>query len=569
MKSFLHSLIGAAALLSLPALHAQDLLLVNARVFTGNAAHPYAQAVAIHGEKIAAVGNPAEIAAAVAADARVIDLGGKTLLPGLIDSHAHVIYGGTELLSATVEPTVTQVDQVVAVALKALKAGKSMRGDVLVVGGMPLKIWSQLPQLNARFNTGAFAKVPVMLRGSDGHTSWANQTLRERAGITPAFLRGLTEQHLKYYGHAKDLVPDGFVVDEGQARLQSHVPEPDAATLLQAGHAGVAYMHGLGITSWLDALATPDILATYKALADRGELKSHVAAFVEVKADAAEPLTQVQALRQQYANVPGLSVAGIKIFMDGVVEFPSHSAAMSVPYKVTGKMGDLLFPADKFAHVVTAADKAGLVVHVHAIGDRAVHESLNGFEAMRKANGDSGLPDTITHLQFVQPADMPRFKALGVLASVQLLWAEASTDTIDLIKPYVDPAIYPWQYPARSMLNAGATVSGASDWPVSTASVFEGIAQAETRKGAKGVLNAAEDMPREAMFYAYTLHAARAMNQQDRIGSIEPGKQADLTLVDRDVLTVSAKELKETRVLGTMVGGEWVYRATKNDPALN
>jgi predicted amidohydrolase YtcJ len=563
-KPFLCSLISAAALLSMSTAHAQDLLLVNARVFTGDAAHPYAQAVAIHGDKIAAVGNPDEIAASVAPNAQVIDLGGKTLLPGLIDSHAHVILGGTSLLSANVDPQATKVEQVVEVALKALKSGKSMRGDVLVVDGLPLKIWSLQAQLNARLNHGPFAKVPVFLRGSDGHTGWGNQALRERAGITPDFLRGLSEQQRKYFGHSKDLVPDGFAVDEGLARLEGKVPEPDAAALLEAGRAGVAYMHELGITSWLDALAGPPVLATYKALADRNELKSHVAAFVEVKADAAEPLAQVQALRQEYANVPGLTVPGIKIFMDGVVEYPSHSAAMSVPYKVTGKMGDLLFPADKFAQVVTLADKAGLIVHVHAIGDRAVHESLNGFEAMRKANGNSGLPDTITHLQFVQPSDIPRFKALGVVASVQLLWAEAGPDTIDLVKPYVDPAIYPWQYPARSMLNAGAIVAGASDWSVSTANVFEGIAQAETRQGPMGVLNASQDMPREAMLYAYTIHAARAMNQQDRIGSIEPGKQADLTLVDRDVLTVSAKELRATRVLGTMVGGEWVYRAAKD-----
>jgi predicted amidohydrolase YtcJ len=142
-----------------------------------------------------------------------------------------------------------------------------------------------------------------------------------------------------------------------------------------------------------------------------------------------------------------------------------------------------------------------------------------------------------------------------------LYWAIASTDTIDLIQPYVDPEIYKWQYPARSMLDAGATISGASDWFVSTPNPFLAIYNAETRKGPKGILDANQDMPREAMLYAYTINAARAMNQQQTLGSIEPGKFADLTLVDRDVLTVSPEEARDTKVLWTMAGGEWVYRA--------
>jgi predicted amidohydrolase YtcJ len=553
-------LICAASLLALSCARAEDVLFVNARVFTADAAHPYAQAVAIHDGKIAGVGNRTEIAALVP-DAKVVDLGGKTLLPGLIDSHAHVIFGGGSLMMASVDPGASHVAQVVTVALKALKSGKSRRGDVLVVGGIPLGIWSQQGPLNALFNNGPFAKVPVLLQGMDGHTAWGNRPLRERAGITQAFLQGLAEDHRKYYGHASDLTPNGFVVDEGEALLQSKLPEPDDASALQAGRLGVEYMHALGITSWLDPLAGHGVLATYKALAESGVLRGHVAGFVQVKADEADPLEQVRALRKEFAGVPGLSVPGIKIFMDGVVEYPSHSAAMSRPYRVTGKTGDLLFTPAQFARVATLADKAGLIVHVHAIGDLAVSTALDGFEAARKANGNSGLPDTITHLQFVQPSDFPRFKALGVVVSLQLLWAEASGDTIALVKPYVDPAIYPWQYPARSMLAAGAVAAGASDWPVSTANVFEAIYQAETRKGPKGVLNASEDMPREAMLYAYTINAARAMNQQAVIGSIEPGKQADLTLVDRDVLTVGAEQLKATKVLGTMIAGEWVYRA--------
>jgi len=212
------------------------------------------------------------------------------------------------------------------------------------------------------------------------------------------------------------------------------------------------------------------------------------------------------------------------------------------------------------AELVIAADKQGLIVHVHALGDLAVKEALNGIEKARKANGNSGLPHTLTHVQFADPQDFSRFRELGVVAALQLLWASAGEDTIGLVKPHLDPSLYEWQYPARSLLDNGAVISGASDWPVSSANVFQAIYQAETRKGPQGVLDPSQRMPREAMLYAYTRNSARAMNQQNVIGSLAPGKEADLVLLDRDVLTVSPEELRDTKVIWTMVGGKTVYR---------
>ena len=269
----------------------------------------------------------------------------------------------------------------------------------------------------------------------------------------------------------------------------------------------------------------------------------------------------MQKIRQEYANLPNLTLPGIKVFADGVMEYPSQTASMTKPYRNTGKAGDLLFDPARFAELATLADKQGLIVHVHALGDRAVKEALNGIAAARKANGNSGLPHTLTHVQVADPEDFPRFRQLGVIAALQLLWATAEPDTIELLKPYLDPELYRWQYPARSLLDAGTIISGASDWPVSSPNVFEAIYQAETRKGPEGVLDAAQCMPREAMLYAYTRNSARALNQQDKIGSLAPGMQADLVLVDRDLLTVTPEELKDAKVLWTMVGGTTVYRA--------
>ena len=269
--------------------------------------------------------------------------------------------------------------------------------------------------------------------------------------------------------------------------------------------------------------------------------------------------SRVQKTREAYKNVPNLHVTGIKIFADGVAEFPSQTAHFTKPYKNSGLYGDLLFDPKTFAELCVAADKQGLIIHVHAIGDGAVKAALDGIAAARAANPASKLPHTLTHEQFVRPEDFARFRQLGVISALQLFWADAGNDTIEILKPYLDPEIYKWQYPARSILDNGGIISGASDWPVSTANVFRAIYQAETRKGKEGVLDPSQAMPREAMFYAYTRNSAKAMNL-DSIGTIAAGKRADLVLLDRDVLTISPEEMRETKVVWTMVAGKTVYR---------
>lgn len=545
---------------------AQDQVFVNGKVYTANVQQPFAEAVSVRDGKILSVGSRREVEASVGAGAQVVDLGGKTLLPGLIDSHIHAVMGGVSLLSADAENNIPDIAALEAFVAQAKSSGRGMSGDVLMVTGIPLEIWSHNAELNARFNTGAYANQPLYLGGMDGHTGWSNLALRKRAGLDKAFISKLPEDKRKYYGLAPDLTPNGFGVDEGLDIVQKQIPPADAAKNLAGARAAVDYLHSLGITSWLDPLADEPILEAYRSLAAAGGLTAHVAAMPRVYPDDPDSFKAALALRAKFAGIPNVTIPGVKVFADGVVEYPSQSAAMTAPYTNTGKHGDLLFKPENFARLCVEADKQGMIVHTHAIGDLAVHETLNGVEAARKANGNSGVPHTITHLQFVRPEDIDRFKALGVVASYQLLWAELSVDTVDLIKPYVTAEIYPWQYPARSMLDAGAVIAGASDWNVSTPDVFKGIYQAETRRGPMGVLDANQDMPRLAMLQAYTINAARAMRQEAVVGSIEPGKAADLVLVDRDVLTVPPEQMRDTHVLWTMVGGQWVYRSKELPP---
>ena len=542
-------------------------ILFHAKIFTGDPQNPYAEAVAIRGGQIVAVGSLPEVLKHTSRNAVREDLKGKSLFPGFIDSHSHSIDGGLNLLSADAGEKVHVLADLPPFVEDAKRTGRGMRGDIIEILGLPIEFWSHSDVLNERFSSGSYEKQPVLLWGLDGHTAWANRALLQRAGITADFLKRLTPGERSYYGinNDKDMQPNGFLVDAATDRLNPLLPARTPDELLAAGRAALQYNYSLGITAWLDPRADDYVLHAYKLLADHGELISQVAAFPQVLAkDPVAELTAVQKTRDEYKNIANLHVTGIKIFADGVAEYPSQTAHLSKPYKNTGRTGDLLFEPKKFAELCIAADKLGLIIHVHVVGDAATKAALDGIAAARKANGNSGLPHTLTHEQFVQPGDFPRFRELGVVSALQLFWAEAGPDTIEILEPYVDPEIYKWQYPARSVLDDGGVIAGASDWPVTSANVFWAVYQAETRKGKEGVLDASQAMPREAMFYAYTRNSARAMNL-DSIGTISPGKRADLVLLDRDVLTISPEEMRDTQVLWTMVAGEIVYRAKQND----
>jgi predicted amidohydrolase YtcJ len=548
-------------------------VLYHAHVFTAEYDHPYADAVAIRGDRIIAVGDLAAVEKAAGPSARRVDLKGKFLMPGMIDGHAHPIDGGLTLIQANYPDTKDSIPALIQFVAEHVKKKDSRLGDVLVVNGIDLGYWPHAAELDAALSSGAFADQPIMLYGSDGHTGWANKAARIRAGITAEYIRGLPSEEQHCYGMDAAFNPNGFMVDACKVKLDRSLPPPSAETMLRAGEAAVHYMNGLGITGWLDAAVSgvvggvvparvdePGFLPVYRALAERGELTAHVAAYPVVNPDlGSQQIDVVEALRANYKDVPNLIIPGLKVFADGVVEIPSQTAALTKPYVNTGRSGQLLFTPAKMNALVTEAARRGLLVHIHAIGDLAVKASLDAFEAARKAYPDSKLPYSLTHAQFVDPEDIPRFAQLDVIADLQLLWAVADPSTNEQVKPYIDPSIYRWMYPARSILDSGGEIAGASDWPVSTANPFAAIFQAETRSGPQGVLNASERMPREAMLYAYTRHSAQALNQLSEIGSIAPGKRADLALIDRDVLTIPARELNKATVVFTMWGGKIIY----------
>ncbi|WP_416310320.1 amidohydrolase [Pseudomonas sp. W03] len=571
MKLLIPTLLSAAcAFSSMESMAAADLILHGGKVYTAEPGQALQQAVAVENGRILAVGSDAQILKLKQPETKVIDLHGQVLMPGFIDSHTHLVKGGLQMLQANLNNEDLPLAELENKLRQWRDDGRARRGKFLYVGGIPTSYWDRIDELQQRFNQGEWAKQPILLAGGDYHTGWANQALLDLAGVDAAKVKSLQGEEQATIGHGADGKPNGFLVDAGLYPVQALLPLPTDDELLAALKDAQSYYLGLGITAWMEPLANENpggdihndsvgVLPAYKALSEQGGLTAHVAALLmaDSKATPAD-LDELDKVRQQFRGVNNLTLPGIKIFADGVAEMPAQSAAMLEPYSNSKKSGELLIDPKHFGELVSAADARGWLVHIHAIGDRAVRESLNGIEQARK-DRHSGIPHSITHLEVVNPKDYPRFKQLDVIASMQLFWAAADEMSVDLLKPYVSAATFKTLYPAHSLLKNGATIAGASDWPITTPDPWKAIYQALERVGPKGVLNAGEEVDRMTMFQAYTLNAARTLRLEDSIGSLKPGKQADLILLDRDVFKVKPEALRDTQVLKTWFAGREVY----------
>jgi predicted amidohydrolase YtcJ len=570
-------LASALAFSSMEAMAAADLVLFNGQVFTAESGQPRAQAVAVEDGKILEVGSDAQILALADADTRRVDLAGKVLMPGMIDTHSHPVMGALASLRANLYDEVKPLAALEQWIIEQDAAGTARLGDIVVISGASSAYWKDSRALAKRFNQGRWAAQPLVLDGIDGHTGWANQAMLRRVGIDAALIKTLDEKEASYIEHEADLTPTGYLSETGWDRVRSQLPKPSEEMMLKAAREAVRINLEVGVTAWMDAAAngggeqslfemrptTKDlgVLPLYRALAEKGELNVHVAALLLTHPQSKPEDLAVQAdVMRQFAGVPNLTFPGLKVFVDGILEYPGQTAAVIDPYTNSHKQGQLLIDPQGFGPLVAAAEKHGWIVHMHAVGDRAVRESLNAVQYARGLS-QAPVPHSISHLQLVNPKEFPRFKQLGVIASMQLLWATAESYTEELVKPYVSAYAYRFQYPARSLHKAGAIIAGASDWPVSSPNPWNAIAQASTRKGPLGVLNAAESIDRETMLRAYTINAAKTLRLDDRIGSLAPGKQADLIVLDRDVFKVDDAALFETKVLQTWFAGKPVYQA--------
>ncbi len=355
------------------------------------------------------------------------------------------------------------------------------------------------------------------------------------------------------------------------ALVEDHAPEADAEERLRGLENAQAYLHSLGITAWQDAIVTADDLATYRTLAERGGLTAHVEAALWW--DRERGLEQLPELieRAGLPPVPRVRARSVKLMQDGVLE--TFTGSMIEPYlEADGRPGSgrgiRFIEPDTLAAAVTAIDAAGIQPHFHAIGDQAVRDCLDAVTAARAANGLSDTRPHISHIQVVHPDDVARFRTLGVAANAQPLWACLEPQMVDLTIPFLGPERSGWQYPFRSLRRAGAVLAMGSDWSVSSPNPLLEIEVAVNRV-APDARGSEPFLPHEALdlgdaLAAFTSGSAYVNHLDDVTGTVEPGKLADLIVLDRDVFAADAGPIGDARVVATFVDGRPVFE----DPAL-
>jgi predicted amidohydrolase YtcJ len=309
----------------------------------------------------------------------------------------------------------------------------------------------------------------------------------------------------------------------------------------------------------------------YRRLYDTHRLTMRVRAsykLADLHAPAKTLVDRAIKFRARWAIDPDfLRGDAVKIFADGVIEYPTQTAALLEPYldaagHPTGNRGPSYFTQQNLNRIVASADAAGFTVHVHAIGDRAVRSALDAFAYSRKLNGPSDNRDQIAHLELVEPADFPRFKALGVIANLQLAWVERDDFVVNGTLPYVGPERARYLYPARSLRDAGALIVGGSDWGASF-DAFDAMEHAVTRSGGRGQapLLSEQGIRIQDIVDAYTINAAFALKQERTTGSLEPGKRGDFIVLDRDIFAIDPFDIHDTKVLATYLDAREVYAA--------
>ena len=556
---------------------AADTVLRNGKVLTV-AGNRSAEAVAISAGEIAYVGSSAGAAPFIGPATEVIDLRGRTLMPGIHDGHTHPLAGGLVLTKPTLNYRKLDLKPFLATLRRILARTSGQEPD----GWLSVDLWepSGMDRQPAKEDLDRLpTRRPIIVVDLSGHTAVANSRALELAGIR-ASTRDPRGGKIER-GPGRE--PTGILFDSAIGLVTRKVPPlttEQNADALDAAHRAMAEQ---GITSYLDASAGRPELAALAALADRGPLTVRPSAAVTVSpGSAADPegmLARLDRLRATYGRA-GVTIRTVKMFFDGVIEHPTQTAALLEPYRVNkgtkrnprwapgASRGPTYFRQQVANRAIAALDSAGWQVHVHAIGDRAVRSALDAFEHARRRGGRSDNRHTITHLELIHPRDFRRFGRLGVMASMQLHWAERDSYTVDSLKPYIGARRWRWVYPAGSLARAGATLCGGSDWPVDPLLPFRQIEIAVNRtadevyEGYPKPLWRQEGLGLGASLAMHTRNSAFQLHQEKLTGQIRRGFAADLIVLDRDVLRAPLKRVSKTKVDLTMVGGRIVHRRT-------
>lgn len=533
-----------------------DLVFLNGRIYTVDDDRTWAQSVAIADGRISYVGRDDSANEYIGANTTVIDLHGHMMLPAFQDVHIHPIFSGMDAAACNLSelPGLAEYRSTIA-------AYAAANPDVpwILGGGWSMAVFGPGAMPSRSIIDELVPDRPVYLTSADGHTGWVNSVALKIAGIdryTPNPVDGRID---------KDPVtgePIGSLQEGAMSLVTKHIP----ATTPANREAGLRYamkmLNGFGITSIQDAIVNRDELETYTSLDSRGELNLRVVAALwwDRERDE-EQIPGLLALRKTFTKGRVRPVA-VKIMLDGVME--NYTAAMLEPYLVpNGTRGIPMIDPESLKHIVTALDAEDFQVHFHAIGDAAIRQALDAVEMALTENGTRGNRHHVSHLQIIDPADIPRFKELDVVANFQPLWAYADKYVTELTIPFIGEERARWMYPIRSVEDAGGIIAFGSDWSVSSANPFHQIETAITRQDAIGdpeeVFIPEERISLETAIAAFTINAAFVNQHEADTGSIEVGKYADLIVLDQNLLEIKPAEISGTNVLLTLLEGEVVH----------
>ncbi|TQR36350.1 amidohydrolase [Brevibacillus brevis] len=536
-----------------------DVILQNGTVYTVNAKRDFAEAIAISDGKIVYVGTNQGVKPYQNAKTKVVDLGGKMVLPGFIDSHSHV--------TATVE-TIFSVNLV----------GKKSREDYLhtikefVQKNPNLKGLKGFGWENPIFPGKGPKKedldqivkdIPVVLTSGDHHSVWVNSKALELAGITKDTKNpegGVIERD--------DVTgePTGTLRETAQNLVMEIIPDYSEEEYKEGILAYEQMAAEKGITSVHLALAVPGSNALNALKALEAENKLHLKYRVSLATDPSKGPSQVKSLVEERAklNGPDVQVNSVKVFMDGVIE--GGTAALIEPYKDKHNAKPQWDP-QVFNETAAALDKAGFAMHVHSVGDAATKETLDGFEYAVKKNGKRDSRHQMTHLQIVQPSDIQRMEKLNVVAVANPYWFIKSPGYYENIElPYLGEERASREYPMKSLINNGVKVASASDYPITWEfDPLYGIQVGVTREefgntDPKLVLGPEERASVADLIASFTINGAYASFSDNITGSIEQGKEADLVVIDKNLFKIPSTEIGSAKVLLTMEAGEETFR---------
>jgi hypothetical protein len=545
-----------ALLATAPALQAADLYVHNVKGYTLDS-HGKLQrfdALLVDDGKVVATGTDAALAKR-ADDATVIDGHGKTLLPGLIDAHGHVLELGYALTQADLTGT-QSIDEALARIKDYAKAHPDARW--IIGGGWNQVIWKLGRFPTARELDAVVSDRPVWLSRVDGHAAWANTAAMKLAGIT----RDTKDPPGGRIERDAQGNPTGVFVDGATALVGAVVPEPTDRERAVALDTALAEMARVGLTGVDDAGIDLPNYRLYKRYADEHKLTARIYAMIRDTGDAFDTITAGAPL-DGYGD-GYLTVHSVKLFADGALG--SRGAAMLKPYSDDPHNHGLLFMSPgTMASKIEKAFAKGYQVNIHAIGDAANREVLDSFATAYKVHPDArAFRNRVEHAQIVSLKDIPRFVPLKLIASMQPTHA---TSDMNMAEDRVGHERIEGAYAWRRFLKQGTVVAFGSDFPVESPNPFFGLHAAVTRQDHQnqppGGWYPDQKLSLVEALRAFTLSAAYAGHAEKTQGSLEPGKYADFILVDRDVFSINPQDIWKTRVLGTWVGGKQVYSAAK------